>query len=266
MNNNDIFVMGCGASINKLTAQEKQHINNAQVRLAMNRFTMFYKDAGIIPTHIYFIDFHTKTAAGYIQSCIDIVKENEELKDVTFIFSKKIKNRLYPKKTIGYHLQVLNPFNYYIIKKPRLIMDYSANIDFVKYSHYLKPAKWANNFDEKLLLFRSSLTAALNYSTIKFKPAAIKLIGVDLSNSGYFFEDKLDISKDLVRNAQKKLREKEIEQKKHITVIDLKGTNMLDEFPYVVNSIKERGFEFYNCNKKSLLVQENYMDFKPVEA
>jgi len=256
-----IYLIGSGYSINDLSAEDKAKINEAQVRLALNKFTVFHELSGIFPNYVYFIDYHNKHAKEFIQKTIDVIKESDLKDDMTMVLHEKVKGRLYPKKNFAYKLQGLNPFNYIHFKRPRFILDYDLNIDFVKVGNFLKLSPWADSFDEDLFHYRSSLTSALNYISLKFEPCKIVLVGVDLNSSAYFYQQEIE-STQMHENTRFVEQEKKVD--KHFTALDFKGTNMVDNFHIVTKSLEERGFSLKSSNSDSLFAQRKICAFEPI--
>lgn len=258
----EIYLLGSGYSVAELTDQEIKCINQAEVRMALNKFVVFYELSGIIPNYVYFVDFHNKHAKEFLQRVIDKVGSTKLKEDMTLVLNKKVNGRLYPSKNIQYHLQALNPFNYIHFKRPRLILDYKIDVDFVKLNpDFLAISDWSDSMNEPLFHFRSSLTSALNYITLNFDPCKIFLVGVDLNKPGYFYQKEIEQLQD---NKNSRFSNEEKKAGKHFTAMNYKGTSLLDNFHIIISNLTERGFELYSTNKDSLLVQQDLCPYHPI--
>ncbi|HLT42694.1 MAG TPA: hypothetical protein VKZ95_08325, partial [Sphingobacteriaceae bacterium] len=84
--NKTVVILGSGLSINNLTEEQKQHINQCEVRIAINKFAAFYKIAGIVPTHVYFLDSFSKASINFLRYIFDVIRK-DKLKNITFLLS-----------------------------------------------------------------------------------------------------------------------------------------------------------------------------------
>lgn len=255
----EVFVLGSGASINRLTKEEKTYINQAEVRIAMNKFTAFYKKAGIIPSHVFFVDAHSPSATKMLQQIFDLCHE-DGLVDMHFIANVKVKNQVFQNKSLSYYFHKYHPISlhrhhpYYLIKSP-------FTIEYIDLYQYLEGGTWAKSIKEKLFHFRSSLTTVLNYVAIHYPGYTIKLVGVDLNSKNYFFEEELD---ELDFSASDWTTQYTKKEDKHFTVQNFQGTNLLDKMTFMVEELKKTGNELVCCTKSSLLVEENYLDYQSI--
>ncbi len=256
-----IYLLGSGYSINQLSPVERSVINAAQVRLALNKFTAFHEQSGIRPNYTYFIDYHNKHAKEFIQRTINTIKLTGLEKGMTLVLHKNVSGRLYRTKNLAYHLQALNPFNYIHFKRPRFILDYEVKVDFVKIGDFMKLSPWADSFDDELFHYRSSLTSALNYITLKFDPCKIVLVGVDLNKSAYFYQEEIEATQVHDNN---KFRAEEKKAGKHFTALDYKGTSMIDNFHLVTASLIDRGFTLVSSNPNSLFAEQGICPYEAI--
>ena len=255
----EVFILGSGASINDLTEEEKAHINQAPVRIALNKFTAFYKKAGILPSHVFFIDIHSPSSTNMLQYIFDLCHE-DGLGDMVFIANKEVQNRVFQKKGLLYYVAKYHPISlhrhhaYYLIQRP-------FHIDFIDFYHYLEGGSWAKSRKEKLYHFRSSLTTVLNYVSILYPGWTIKLLGVDLNSKAYFFEEEL---KKLDFSASDWTTQHTKKENKHFTVQTFQGTNLLDKIPYVVEELAKTDNNIYCCSRESLLVQDELIEYQGI--
>jgi len=256
-----IYLIGSGYSINELTDQDRAIINGAKVRIALNKFTVFHKKSGLRPNYTYFIDYHNKHAKEFIQRTIATIKDSELKNDMTLVLHKNVAGRLYPSKNLAYKLQALNPLNYIHFKRPRFILDYEVKVDFVKIGDFMKLSAWADSFDEELFHYRSSLTSALNYITLKFDPCKIVLVGVDLNKSAYFYQEEIEATQVHDNN---KFRAEEKKADKHFTALAYKGTSMIDNFHHVTSNLYSRGFTLVSSNPNSLFAEQGICPYEAI--
>jgi hypothetical protein len=221
-----IVVLGSGNSINELSDEQLRIINSAKVKIAINKFSGFYKLAQITPTHVFFYDDYTKSAILFLKYIFLKLRKNG-LKDLTFIVSKKYEGYLYFNKFIylnkKYYFLFMFKFKKIILKLGRLIVkpvnvslfnrfkkmvgcDFQ-NLQFFRFSLLPKTSHtqfidiqnwknrgnfWAKSLNQKLFHYRGSLTTVLNYISILYPNSKILLIGVDFNTSGYFFDSELN--------------------------------------------------------------------------
>ena len=255
----EVFILGSGGSINELTEEEKNYINQAPVRIALNKFMAFYKKAGIIPSHVFFIDAHSPSSTNMLQYIFDLCHE-DDLGDIIFIANAAVRNRVFRHKGLLYYVAKYHPIQfhkhhaYYLIKRP-------FKIDFIKMYNYLEGGKWAESLNEPLFHFRSSLSTVLNYASIKYPGYTIKLVGTDLNSKDYFFEQEL---KNLSFSSTDWTTQHTKKADKHFTVQNFKGTNFLDKIPFMKEELEKTANPIYCCSPQSLLVLDDYIEYREI--
>ncbi len=258
----ELFILGSGESINSLSAKERAYINSSSVKFAQNKFTAFYKKAEIVPTHVFFVDHFSYVSINVFQYILDLCAR-EKLWDMKFVVNEKMRRFFFKQKGLVYYALKYNPLSLYkgFPYRPYYHLPYPFSFDFIQASNHLVDGPWAKNLDEEMFHFRSSLTSMLNYISIVFPGYTIKLIGVDLNSSGYFFDDEIKELNMVVEDWTTTLSRK---QNTHFTALEYKGTSMLDKFPFMIRELSRTQNALFNCNPDSLLVEKGLVPFKAV--
>jgi hypothetical protein len=87
-NRSPIVILGCGESINSLSSAEKGFLNRCEALLGLNKFTAFSDLAGIVPTHVFFVDSFSLATDVYLQATFDLCRQTG-MKGVTFILNEE---------------------------------------------------------------------------------------------------------------------------------------------------------------------------------
>lgn len=275
----EVFVLGSGTSISQLTDSEIQHINQAKCRLAINKFMAFYKEAKILPTHVYFVDKHEQ-CNRFLQHIFDVCIA-DGLKDVTFVVNKELEKNITfynaykaispfleavsfrQKRTLRQRLGIVYRLLRGRYQKTMYLVPRHCCFEFVNVdqSKWLEGGSWATNLQEPLFHFRTSLTSALNYISIVYPNTVIKFVGVDLNCGEYFFQKEIDA---LTFTWQDWTTQIVKEAGQHFAVQEYKGRTLFDKFDFVCESLGNSGNELVSCNPNSLLVEKGFMPYRPV--
>lgn len=269
-----VIVLGSGESILELSEQEKDLINRCKMVISVNKFMAFYKEAGIIPTHVYFVDRHNNSLL-FLRHILEMCKR-DGLRGLTFIFHRSMKLRVYQSKLrkiinqsllfIYYGLRFLRRWRREFLvemvdtRKALNIKNNNAyEYQFIRDTLSTEGEVWQKSLRKKLFHFRGSLSAVLNYVSIISPETAIYLVGTDFYGPNYFFEKELEELefewKDWTYSIVK-------EGKRHISFQDYKGLKMTDKFPFIMESLEGTGNPLYCVNPNSLLVKEAGVPFK----
>ena len=255
----EVFLLGSGESISGLTDQERAHINGSLCRLALNKFTIFHKVAGIVPTHVFFIDYGKPESRGVIQRLFNVCIA-DKLRDLTFVLNHQMMGK--PQFSRGKQLrQVLRG----VVKRRRIEPVYLApegcSFEYIRHTDWLQGGPWATSIEEPLFHFRASLTTALNYASIRFPGATIKLVGVDLNSSRYFFQDHIERLRLKWKDWTTSIA---ADRGVHFTALEHEGTTVFDKFDFILESLGRTGNRLANCNPDSLFVQKDILPYVPV--
>ncbi|TSD66477.1 hypothetical protein FFF34_003475 [Inquilinus sp. KBS0705] len=271
MKHKEVIILGSGQSINELSKQEIDYVNNCEGVIAMNKFMAFYKQTGIKPNIVYYVDNHHINTKRFLNYLFKVCRQNS-LTGITFFLNKKIKSDLYTSVVaylfakIRYNLKTIARKILYDKKKTFIqrfffLAPSKNNYTFVKCSTYLVGGEWAKSVDEVLFHYRGSLSTVLNLATVLYPGYTIKLLGNDFNNGAYFFDEAL---KNIDVEWKDHTSEKVKETNTHWSVAQVEGTTIFDKFPYILSKLKENNNEIYCCNKQSLLVTGNYIPYAPV--
>lgn len=264
----EIIILGSGESILELSKEEVDYINNCEVVFALNKFMAFYEMTGIKPNYVYYVDIHSTGVRNFLKYIFEICRK-DKLKGLTFVLSKEIENKVY-KNPLNYFLHRLENFSIRRINKIKgkketidngFLVPSDSKLYFIEHTSHLKGGDWAQNMKQTLYHFRGSLTTVLNVSTILFPGYTIKLVGTDFNNTQYFFQKEIDnLGIRWKDNSVKKTQE----EKKHWSLIEIEGTTMLQKLPFIKESIQKSGSNLYVSNKKSFLVENDYLEYRPL--
>lgn len=281
-----IVILGSGLSINELTEREKAYINRCKVVIAMNKFMAFYKQAGLMPTHVYFVDIH-QNSLRFLQHVFDVCR-TDKLTELEFILDDRLYGHLTyngresgPARKIGaqliWHLRrfVLTPsFRYakdvFSYIKNRMWPPLNSmrapegcRYTFIRITNWMNGGDWANNLLQPLFHFRGSLTTVLNYVSIKYPHRDVFLVGNDFNGTEYFFQKELEeLEFDWTDGSTPITKE----SGKHFSATEYKGTTMFDQFDYVLKSMAASGNAVYVCNEKSLLHLEADVPYRAISV
>ena len=268
----DVIVLGSGLSILELTEQEIQYINRCKVVIAFNKFMIFYKKSKIIPTHVYFLDFHDNNLQ-ILKHLLNVCKE-DNLDNLTFILHNRVKDMIFPHYTKRLNIlfkdfDLKKVFKGQFISYLRELKDIvlfkaatgpkKAEYLFTSFNDWLQGGEWAKTIAQSLYHYRGSLSSVLNYVTIIAPGKTVYLVGTDFNSSRYFFDKELndlpfttrDWTSDIIK-----------EHNKHFSVIEYQGTTIFDKIPYILYEMKQHGNQLFCINNKSEMVLKGNITLK----
>lgn len=269
----DVIVLGSGKSISNLSNAEIDYINRCKTVIALNKFMIGYKMAGILPTHIFFLDCHENSLK--ILNYIFGICIRDNLDGLTFVvasqmseltyktwqewlkwwFKKNLDNtkQLFKRQKVSTLLSdLLGSFTLYRVPQ-------KSDFVFTSHNHWLLGGEWATDISMPLYHYRGSLTSVLNYASIISPGRDIYLVGNDFNSSEYFFQKELqklpfqweDSTAQIVR-----------EKNKHFSVIEYEGKTIFDKLPFIVQKLKDNGNDIFCVNPDSLLVTSGNIPYK----
>lgn len=258
----EVFVLGSGESVSELTEAEIDYINRAECKLAINKFMAFHRVAGIMPTHVFFVDRHDNSLL-FLQHIFDLCIR-DRISNITFILDSRYRRRLatstlshlLKRLAFGVVLGLLPRWDRRVFRVPT-----DCQFQFISRPLSLEGGEWATSLEEPLFHYRGSLSTVLNYVSILFPDRVVKLVGCDFNSSDYFFQQQLeevglsweDWTTPIVKEVDR-----------HFSAIPYKGTTIFDRFDFIVNQMGRTGNRVYNCNPDSLLVKKGFMDYTSV--
>lgn len=275
-----IVVLGSGASINRLPENIKFWANKTRARISINKYGAFYEKAGIIPTDIYFHDFHDKTSEYFFYETINKTKNiatnyyvSHGTKDFMtksffnfyylFIkyliifnssFFEKVSRKLIKPFHKKWHDKICTCFNKSNQRKP-LLLNKRNDIYFVDV-HYLWDLDnmWAKNLLEKLFHFRGSLTSVLNLISIKYPKLNVLMLGVDLTTKEYFFDEELDVLFKKTGLGYDWTQSFMNDSGKHYSAAIDSGVTIFDRFDYVVECLDKSENKLFAYPNENVII------------
>jgi hypothetical protein len=275
-----VIILGSGESILELTPKDINYINSCKTVIAVNKFGLFYKKSGIIPTHFYFHDRFENNFLIFKKMMSSL--KLDKLENLTIITNKYFKlcavtennsslEILKIREFFGYRLKAyvkkyILPFRFnksdeIFLSRGFQTIEYPNNstIIDIKVAHFERGGHWAKSLNEVFFHFRGSLTSVLNFCAINNPNEELFLVGNDFYGSKYFYEKELDkVGIDWKDYTFDKVKSENI----HYSFQNVNGVKMTDKFPEILNYLDESNNKLYCNNKKSLLVKNNYVKFK----
>lgn len=253
-----VFVLGCGRSISDLTLREKQKINSADVRIAINKFTVFHKIAGIIPTHVFFMEKFSDASQSYLQRTFDVCRSSRL--SVTFVVQRSLWG-MTTQSRWWWWLRRFRQWAENVKNLPVYCVPRHCELEYATHHDWLTGGSWARSLDEPLYHYRGSLTSVFNYITIKWPNSIVKLVGTDFDSNQYFFEECMKRQRMPWEDWTTQYAEG---ANLHFSAVTYEGTTMFDELPYVVRQVTSHGIDLSCCNRNSLLVTKGGIPFSSV--
>ncbi|MBW2058247.1 MAG: hypothetical protein JRH07_16075 [Deltaproteobacteria bacterium] len=260
----EIFVIGSGASLNRITEDEAYYVNGAEAVISFNMYLIFWKRVGIVPTHHIMLDYvHNRFVYEMV---FDTCRKNGFWR-TRFLLHRYWEGRIYTDPAVFYWRKVKRALRGrgptdMVVVDSRLEIGY-LDIGPWDRLEYL----WGRGLDERLFHFRGTLTTAINVAHVLDPHATIKLLGVDLNTPDYFFQDQMPR---LIRLKRKEGSsdldwEYNLRAGRHGTVLPYgELPPMTAAFPFIRQQVEATGGRIFCCNKESLLVEEGHLSYGPV--
>ena len=259
---NTVYILGTGRSLLNLSSDERRYLDAHPRTLAMNRFYLYYERLDVCPSMLFLSDFNYY-ADLILHACIKRLREEGRslpyyVSDgyIRFYrsaawrhltFKRKMRRRLY--RQSGY--------------KPGPLPDYDR-LEGFPVSNEAENFYWARNFNTPLYHRRGSLTVAINLANLLYPGACIKLLGIDLSSPGYFYDEMItsqnrDLWVDNKYDQSKRLGvHANARPKRH------DSTTLCDVMRDVNAELTSQGVGLFCCSQGSLLVTEGVVPYAPV--
>lgn len=241
---NDCFILGSGRSLLDLTSDEVAYINRCPFVLGFNKYLIFYKKVGVIPTHYYIGDLSVRAKRSIREVMEVCVSDNL---DVNFILSYKS----------------LRP----LLRDTRFIRffkshNFNQKTFLVTRTDWLEGGRWANSLNQQIYHYRGSLSSAINITTILNPGRKIKLIGVDLNDHRYFFQEEIEADKERW-NVFIVPQEKQTQQ--HGTTKNFRKTQGIQSvIPFIKEQVEKNGGSLCCGFKSSFIVQEGLVVYESI--
>lgn len=259
--NDDCIILGSGRSLLGLTPDERAYLNSHPRTLGMNKYLLFWKKLGVLPAVMFLADFKPPGVMVFHETIriirtlgrdipfyvnAEFIRFFCERTDRVFIESTKA----WWKRDYGYE------------------PDLSAPVDFAGLRPFLvrteqKTFQFAAGLDQVLYHRRGSLTTAINLAAILWPRSTIKLLGVDLGDPGYFFDEEIQAQRPELIDASYR-RAKELGR--HNTALPspkFEGT-VQEALAAVAAHLTQIGSTLVCCNPGSLLVREGVCRHQPL--
>ena len=263
MKHKTCFILGSGRSLLRLTAREKEYINSCDFVLAFNKYLIFADLVGIKPTHYLLGDTGAKADLMLLET-VKKCRQNR-YKDTTFIMEKAYQpfSRQYYKRKRRLKKQWRLLYWLHNRSDERAIEYTARRAIYIERYDWLEGGNWARSLKDKIFHFRGSLSGAINLANILHPDYAIKLLGVDLDNHAYFFQEEIE------SNPKKWgvfLNRLTPESEQHETIVTHRDTGGIQEmFPYIQEQVEKTGGHLYCCNPESYLVKNNIVPYAEIE-
>ncbi len=260
------FILGSGQSLLKLTEEEIAYVNNSECVLAFNKYIIFDHLVGIKPTHYFLGDIGLKADFMFFET-LQKTHSRKEF-SLRFILDKSYRPGLSGSWKRQERLVKLNAsekkwlVNYYAIREFLMSLRMHRSSVYIERSGWLEGGEWANSFSEKLFHYRGSLSGAINIVNIMYPDYEIRLLGVDLDNHNYFFQQEIESNQEKWGVFLKRLTP-ESEQHETIVTYENKG-GIQDMFPFIRKNVEKKGGCLYCSNPDSYLVKSGLLDYVPV--
>lgn len=217
----EIFILGTGESLLKLTDEEKDYINNSK-SFVVNSFLIFYDLVNIIPKSWVYIDLDNKTKT--------ILKNTHEHCDnlgIEWYVGKE-------------HVEILNSMN----------INPKSKITEINVKNY-GALKWSKSLSGDF--FWSSVVGyVVNLVCILHPNTTIKILGMDGVGEYFYTKDLDKYDKDIIKFHSKPYLNPSSQNNFHNSVKWINGV-----IPTIKRNVRDHKCEIYVCDKDSIFVGSN---------
>lgn len=259
--NDDCIILGSGRSLLGLTSAEREHLNAHPRTVGMNKYLLFWEKLGVLPSVVFLADFKPSGVMVFHETIrilrtlgrdipfyvnAEFVRYFCDRSDRAFIEATKA----WWKRDYGYETDETVPVGFSGLR-PFLVRTEQKTFQF------------ARNLDQVLYHRRGSLTTAINLAAILWPRSTIKLLGVDLGDPGYFFDEEIQSQRPELIDASYR-RAKELGR--HNTALPsskFEGT-VQEALGAVAVHLAQAGSALVCCNPDSLLVREGVCRYQPL--
>lgn len=258
-----VYVFGTGRSLLDLTRVERDYLHQHPRTLAINRYYMYYEKLGVLPKMLFLADFNY-FADLILRSTID--KLNETGHRLPFYVNRSYldfyRTPWYRQRVFKHRARRMMRRRY-DYEPPGTLPDYS-NLIGMPVANETPRFDWASDLQGPLYHRRGSLSTALNLVNILYPGCSVKLLGIDLSSPGYFYDEAItDANRDQwvdekYKNSVQAGSHAAARPKNHdpVTLTDVTG--------WIQTEFRRQGLDIFNCNRESLLVTRNVTPYAPV--
>ncbi|WP_169981015.1 hypothetical protein [Tautonia rosea] len=256
----EIYLIGCSRSVLDLTPAECARINRARCVMGLNKFIYFHKIANILPTHVWFTDYHPPSPR--ILGDIFAACRRDGLRGLTFVLDACYQKCLrvgvfrYHAARVRRRLRLRRSRNW-----PLMLAPASCRYEFVTRHDWLEGGCWATRIDEPLYSLRTAFTSALNYLAIQYPGSTIRLVGTDFNTRGYFFDEEM---LRLALPWDDWTASMQSQHGTHSASIEYNGATVFDGFPYMREHLNQAGIRLTCNNPDSEPVVRGLASYAPI--
>lgn len=234
-----MYFFGSGSSLFQISEEEKQKITRADdtAVCALNKYFLFWRKIGIWPDYVALFDYHEE-AIRLLWKMYNVANRESSAS--------------------------LPPPTFFLSNGLRLFSSTSYAHSFCGVGEWAKPYKnWAASAEEPMHWMGTSVTSMLNFlGTLKIANE-IRLLGVDLVNSPYFYHDEI------MKSQHDDIRTKPLvtttDGSYHPTAKLPHGPDgILNQFAIARNGLKTQGVELFVSNKSSLLYTSGTLPYRDI--
>lgn len=225
---NKIVIFGSARSALNFNQKEKKKLLSHNI-IFMNKNLIFWKYLKIWPDYYFLSDTPMKSNKA-ISIFLDTYKKIIQMK---------------------YTVPILLLENFY---KFSLSSDVKS---FFFISKNKTCIKWASSLKEEIFNFYGSLTTLLNLISILKLGKKVLLVGFDMKDSTYFFENDKDFKKYIDQTYKNR-------NSLHPNAKKIKGKNIFSYWHILNKQLKKKNIALYCTNKNSLLVKKKLVKFKSI--
>ncbi len=259
---NTVFILGTGRSLLALTDDERTYLDAHPRTLAMNRYYLYYEKLGVSPKMLFLSDFNYY-ADLILRHTVDKLRDNGHrlpyyLSEPYFQFYCSP-----PYRHVGFKRRMQRKFREGFDYHPQTLPDYDDFISF-PVANEAPVFRWARDFSAPLYHRRGSLTVAINLANILYPACDIKLLGIDLSTPGYFYDEAItEANRDLwvddkYDQSKKQGVHANARPKSHDSL------TLCEVMRDVMAELERQGRRLRCCNENSLLVTDGVVPYAPV--
>ncbi|WP_348766041.1 hypothetical protein [uncultured Salinisphaera sp.] len=261
---NTFYILGTGRSLLDLGTEERRYLDSHPRTLGMNRFYLNYERLDICPSMLILSDVNYY-ADLILRGCIE--RLNSEGRCLPYYVSDEYLRfyRTGPFRELRLKRRVSRRLKRKTGYKPGPLPAYD-NLRGFPVSNEAKEFYWATDFETPLYHRRGSLTVAINLANILYPDCDIKLLGIDLSNPGYFYDDLITAESRDMWVDEKYDQSKEAGTHASARPKTHDSTTLCDVMRNVMSEFNRQGRGLYCCNPQSLLVTEKVVPYAPVIA
>lgn len=244
-NKKNIYILGSGKSISNLTENQINYINEEECIISFNKYLVFANLAGIVPSHHIQIDASDLPSYYVFLKTLQRCLCDQRMSKVNFLFGEKL-----------FHIA-----RKYIDKKRLTMLRCDVNKKWNKHDYYKQ--KWADSFEEDLFHFRGTLTTAINMAHIICPTRRIRLLGVDLSTSDYFFQAEYEAERNYHDWTYQMMKQNGV----HSNIILDKASGGISQeacIKWVRDQVRKTGGDLVVSTPRSYYEDVGLLDFVPL--